>query len=264
MESKFLLNIEEFNIKLDTKFIGRNFVYIDEIDSTNTFLLKTTEFTENGTVLFAEFQSEGKGRRNRQWKSEKGQNLTFSVLLTENINAETPNLYSFAASLAVVYALENLYQLKPEVKWPNDVLVNNKKIAGILTETTFQDSSITKMVIGIGINVNQPHFPGKFNFQPTSVKIEFGKIVKRERLLNEFLNIFEELLENIESSPENILNSWRRKCRMIGEKIKIVNDDGELFGILDDIDDKGFLILKSGETRRTIYSGDITVRKDYK
>jgi len=263
MENKLLLNIEEFNIKLDTKFIGRNFIYIDEIDSTNSYLLNSDEFNINGSVLFAEFQSKGKGRRNRQWKSEKGQNLTFSILLNENLYSEGINLYTFAASLAIVNALENLYQLKPEVKWPNDVLVNNKKIAGILAETSLIDSTIKKLVIGIGVNVNQPHFPGKYNFQPTSVKIEFGHIVKRERLLNEILNIFEELIEIIPDEPESILNRWRNKCKMIGEKIQLESEDKEYFGIFDDIDENGFLILKTGEKKETIYAGDITLRKGY-
>ncbi len=255
-----MFNIEEFDIKLDTDYIGRNFIYSDEVESTNTVLLSSKEFNQNGTVLLAEFQTKGKGRKDREWLSSAGQNLTFSILLKDDIKNKSIHLINFASAVAVAQAIENLYQLNVELKWPNDVLIGKKKIAGILIESTSKASKISKLVIGIGINVNQPNFPGKFDFPPTSVRKEFHELVSREKLLSELLNNFEDLLSQVESSPVKILNDWRSRCKMIGEKVKVSEEDKIKSGVFEDIDENGFLILKVGDKREKIHFGDVTLR----
>ncbi|MGK9368928.1 biotin--[acetyl-CoA-carboxylase] ligase [Melioribacter sp. Ez-97] len=255
-----MFNIEEFDIKLDTEIIGRNFVYCDEVESTNDLLLKSKDFNQHGTVLLAEYQTHGKGRKNREWISNSGQNLTFSILLKQNYPEKKINLINLLSSLSVAQALENLYQLNVELKWPNDVLVNKKKIAGILLESTSKGKKIEKLVVGIGINVNQPNFPGKFEIQPTSIRKEFKSIVSRERLLSEILNLFENLLETAFEKPEKILNDWRERCKMIGEKVKIIQDKRTVVGVFDDIDDDGYLILKTTDKLEKIHYGDVSLR----
>lgn len=255
-----MFNIEEFDIKLDTEIIGRNFVYCDEVESTNDLLLKSKDFNQHGTVLLAEYQTHGKGRKNREWISNSGQNLTFSILLKQNYPEKKINLINLLSSLSVAQALENLYQLNVELKWPNDVLVHKKKIAGILLESTSKGKKIEKLVVGIGINVNQPNFPGKFEIQPTSIRKEFKSIVSRERLLSEILNLFENLLETAFEKPEKILNDWRERCKMIGEKVKIIQDKRTVVGVFDDIDDDGYLILKTTDKLEKIHYGDVSLR----
>ncbi len=255
-----MFNIEEFDIKLDTDFVGRNFIYSDEVESTNSVLLNSKEFSQNGTVLLAEFQSKGKGRKDRVWISNAGQNLTFSILLKSDLKDYKLSLINLGASIAVAQGIENLFQLDAELKWPNDILVNKKKIAGILIESSSKGSKLNKVVIGIGINVNQPNFPGKFDIQPTSIRREFHELVNRERLLSEILNNFEDILLIIKSDPNKILNDWRSRCKMIGEKIKIVEGDKIKVGIFDDIDENGILILKSGDKTEKIHFGDVSLR----
>lgn len=255
-----MFNIEEFDIKLDTEYLGRNFIYCDEVESTNSLLLSSKDFNYNGTVLLSEFQSKGRGRRDRSWVSNSGQNLTFSVLLKNDLKEQRINLYNFGATLAVAQAIENLFQLDVELKWPNDVLVNRKKIAGILLESTSKGNKISKLVIGIGINVNQPNFPGKFEIQPTSIRREFKSIVSREKLLSELLNIYENILEQIENESSKILNDWRERCKMIGEKVKIIDDNKIKTGTFEDIDDSGYLILKVGDKKEKIHYGDVSLR----
>ncbi len=255
-----MFNIEEFDIKLDTEVIGRNFIYSDEVDSTNAVLLSSKDFGQNGTVLLSEFQSEGRGRKDRTWISNAGQNLTFSILLKGDFKENKPNLINLGTSVAVAQSIENLYQLNVELKWPNDVLVNKKKIAGILIESSSKGNKINKIVIGIGVNVNQPNFPGKFDIQPTSIRREFKEIVSRERLLSEILNNFEEMLEQLNHDPNKILNDWRNRAKLIGEKIKIVEDDKTTIGIFEDINDHGFLILRVGDKKEIIHFGDVSLR----
>ncbi len=256
-----MFSLEKFDIKLNTDFVGRNFVYSEEITSTNSFLLnKENKFNADGTIILAEKQSEGKGRKDRIWYSAKGQNLTFSILLTnKKYFGKNFNLINFAASLSVAVAIENLYQLKTELKWPNDILVDGKKIAGILLESTSQGSKIEKLVIGVGLNVNQSLFQGSFNLPPTSLKIETNEVIERERILAEILNVFEGNLTKIQFNTEDVLRDWKLRCRMIGEKISIIEGDETRYGIFDDVDSEGFLLLKNNNRIEKIHFGDVSL-----
>lgn len=256
-----MFDLELFDIKLDTDFIGRNFIYADEVDSTNSMLLhRANKFEKDGTVILSEKQLQGRGRKDRVWYSNKEQNLTFSLLLKNRSFTGTKlNLINFASSLAVALAIENLYQLKIELKWPNDVLINGKKTAGILLESTSSGKKIERVVVGIGINVNQTSFQGNYKIPPTSIKEESGNIVEREILLAEVLNIFEEILLWIEEKPNEILKDWKARCRMIGEKISVSEGSEVKYGIFDDIDESGFLILKNGRKYEKIYFGDVSI-----
>lgn len=256
-----MFEIENFDLKLNTEYIGRNFIYVEEIDSTNTFLLdRKNGINENGTVVLAEKQTKGRGRKDRIWYSSKEQNLTFSILLTrDNKLFKYLNLINFSASTAVANSIENLFQLKTELKWPNDVLINKRKTCGILLESSSQGNKIDRVVIGIGVNVNQTMFQGSFNYPPTSLRLELNREIEREKLLAEILNNFEYLLEKINSQPEYIIQEWKEKCKMIGEKIYV--KDGEIIktGVFDDIDSEGFLILRTKDGSEKITIGDVSL-----
>jgi BirA family transcriptional regulator, biotin operon repressor / biotin---[acetyl-CoA-carboxylase] ligase len=258
---KIMFDLEKFDIKLGTDVIGRNFTYADEVTSTNSELLNNKNFYKHhGTVLLAEKQTEGKGRLNRKWISASELNLTFSILvtlplyLTKNIN-----ILNYAASLAVAVSIENLFQLRTELKWPNDVLVGGKKIAGILIESTSKGSNINRLVIGIGLNVNQVSFQGKYLIAPTSLKAELGYPVEREKTLAEVLNNVEMFLNTSQKSPGKILNEWKTKCKMLGERITIVNNDVTKHGIFSDIDRNGFLVLRNKEETEILHFGDVSI-----
>ncbi len=256
-----MFNLESFDLKLDTEFIGRNFIYSEEVDSTNSVLInKENKFNIDGTVLLAEKQSKGRGRKERVWYSAKEQNLTFSILLTnKKLLANNLNLLNFAASLSVAISIDKLYQFKSELKWPNDVLVNGKKICGILLESTSQGNKVDRLVIGIGLNVNQSLFQGNFNLEPTSIKIETeGTNANREILLAELLNTFEEVIEKIPTSPESILRDWKERCTLIGDKISVTDNDSVKYGIFEDIDSDGYLLLKVKDKLERIHFGDVS------
>lgn len=256
-----MFNIESFDIKLNTDYIGRDFVYADELSSTNTFLMdKENGFSKHGTVVLAEKQTKGRGRKDRLWYSVPESNLTFSVLLNKDkLLLRNTNMINFAASLAVAVSIENLFQLKSELKWPNDVLLDHKKTSGILIESSSQGDKIERLVVGIGINVNQNSFQGTFNYPPTSIKNELGKNIERERLLAEVLNNFELLLEKIKINKNEIIGDWKSKCNMIGERISIIENEIEKFGVFYDLDEDGFLLLKTKEGIEKIHFGDVSL-----
>ncbi len=259
--SNSTFKLEEMDIKLDTEYIGTNFIFYDELTSTNEKLLTDDSIRQHGTVLLAENQFVGRGRMGRKWISEKDLSLTFSILLTEYINPKNINIVNLGASLAVAKSLENLYQLDVNLKWPNDVLISNRKVSGILVESITKGNKFEKVVVGIGINVNQPAFEGKFLIPPTSVRKEFGRPVKRERVLSEVLNEFESILEQIKIDRLGVLDSWRSRCNWIGEKVKVTNGSDELVGLFEDIDSDGFLLLQQKDGAKKIINGDVSLRK---
>lgn len=254
-----MFNIENFDIKLNTNFIGRNFIYTESIDSTNVYLETNFKNLRNGTVILSEFQTSGKGRFKRSWQSDKGKNLTFSILLKEKL-PENINFVNLAASLSVATAIENLFQLRTELKWPNDILVNRKKVSGILITSSLKGSDVEKLILGIGINVNQTKFENDYKIRPTSIKFESKKEVNRERLLSDVLNVFEETLNELRKNPKVILEDWREKCKMIGEHITLEVNNEKKYGIFYDIDANGYMILKVGDKLEKITNGDITIR----
>jgi BirA family biotin operon repressor/biotin-[acetyl-CoA-carboxylase] ligase len=258
METGF--NFEIFDIKLDTDIIGRNFIYSEEVVSTNTLLLDRSIGNFHGTTLLAEKQSKGRGRKERVWYSVKGMNLTYSILLTDKkYFNKNLNLINFAAGLTTAIAIENLFQLKTELKWPNDVLIHGKKVSGILIESSTQGNKIERVVIGTGLNVNQTSFQGNFNLPPTSLKIETGQNIEREMMMAELLNVFEETIEHMFTNPNWVLKEWKERCRMIGERISVTEDEKVKYGIFDDIDEDGFLLLKTNKKTEKIISGDVSI-----
>lgn len=257
-----MFEIENFDLKLNTDFIGRNFIYCDEIDSTNTYLMdKNNKVNINGSLVLAERQTKGRGRKDRVWYSAKDLNLNFSILLTgKEFIGNNFNLVNFASSLSVAQSIENLFQLNTNLKWPNDVLINGKKVSGILLEASSQGSKIERMVVGIGVNVNQTMFQGTFNLPPTSLKLEVNENVERERLLAEILNNFEELLILSKDNPEDLMKEWKARCRMIGERIEVSDDNGKKYGIFDDLDENGFLLLKVKDKIEKVHYGDVSIQ----
>lgn len=256
-----MFEIENFDLRLNTDFIGRNFIYVEEIDSTNTYLLdRNNSINISGTVVLAEKQAKGRGRKDRVWYSSKEQNLTFSILLLKEYKLFGHlNLINFAASLSVATSIENLFQLNTELKWPNDVLINKKKTCGILLESSSQGNKLDRVVVGIGVNVNQSMFQGQFNYPPTSIRIEIGREVGREKLLAEILNNFEFYLSKILDEPNYITREWKEKCKMLGEKVYIKEGNLVKNGIFEDIDKEGFLLLKTKEGIEKITIGDVSL-----
>lgn len=246
MKYEPLFNFDAFSLRLDTEWLGRKFLYFEEIESTNSYLKESAQL-ESGTTVLAEFQTQGRGRQDRVWISNKGENLLFSVLLKKNVIApEHLNLLNMGAAVYIGEAIESLYLLKTDLKWPNDVLMNRKKVAGILTETTFSGSKFQHAILGAGVNVNQNEFAGKHPVTPTSIKLEAKTLIEREKLFAHILNSLEELIVEIDENPQSILKKWKAGCSLIGERIVIKNGPSVYEGIFEDVDLTGALMLNEG------------------
>lgn len=185
------LSVEKIQDDLKTEFIGKNIIHFDKIDSTMNYAKKIAEEgCPEGTVVIAEQQTKGHGRFNRMWISDRG-GLYFSIILKPELTISKLPLLTLVASAIVAETISKLYSLKPETKWPNDVLINGRKICGILAESVLEIDKLKYVVIGIGINVNNRVASKIEGIEATSIKKELGKKVSRIDLMKVLLEEFE-------------------------------------------------------------------------
>ncbi|MCI8310406.1 MAG: biotin--[acetyl-CoA-carboxylase] ligase [Clostridia bacterium] len=184
--------------KLNTKFIGNRLDYYETIDSTHLLAKKLSiNEIENGMIIFADNQTSGIGTHERKWFTGDGQNLSFDMIFNTQFDIKKIENLTLTLAECIVKTLKELYNIEAYIKKPNDVILNGKKIAGILTETVAVGNIIKKLFIGIGININQTYFPGSLENLATSLKNEFGKEFDRLEVFSKFLELFEKEYFNI-------------------------------------------------------------------
>ena len=248
---------EEITIDLNTKIIGREVYYFKEISSTNLYAKQLVEkhITE-GTVVVADIQTKGRGRKNRSWFSPYG-GLWFSVVLYPQIPPERGMLVTMTASVAAAQAIKEITSLEPVIKWPNDLLLNGKKICGILSELNAEIDRINYTIVGIGINVNND-IDEDLKDTAVSLKSEIGSRFSRVKLLRSILKHLDENYDRLISGDYRTMQDlWFSYSNITGRKIKVKDEKAVMHGVVSDVDDSGCLILdtKNGSVR--IVSGDI-------
>jgi BirA family biotin operon repressor/biotin-[acetyl-CoA-carboxylase] ligase len=254
------LDMHEIESHLGTRIIGKTIYGFDFVLSTNdsarTFV---EEGVDEGTVVFAEVQNAGKGRLNREWFSPKG-GLWFSIILRPNIKPKEATIMTLMAGVAVCKTLFKIYNLNANIKWPNDVLIGNKKVCGILTEMRTREGNIDHLILGIGINANfdLKELPEDIRAFSTTMKHEIGKEVSLEKLLPELLIEMDECYNILNSGqPNRIINQWKEMSETLGKKITITNVKETIEGVALDIDDNGALIVDTNEFgKRKFLAGD--------
>jgi BirA family transcriptional regulator, biotin operon repressor / biotin---[acetyl-CoA-carboxylase] ligase len=212
--SKRSFDTTRFNSYLKTNWIARNFVYLDSVPSTNNWLKENGGNHQTGTVVLAEQQNAGKGQQSKSWVSEPGLNLTFSVLLRPG-NPQKMHTLPMTAALNCADVLQHYAPQKICIKWPNDLYCNAMKIGGILVESSFTGSTVEKLILGIGLNINQKNVaetvPGAASL------VQFGNnitMLDRENILARILNQLEEVLTIWEMRPDALRREVNR--RLIG------------------------------------------------
>lgn len=258
--------MKKLSIDAKIKLLRDEVLYFEEIDSTNAYLLNTNNIN-NGTVALADFQTAGRGRLSRKWEAPTSDALLFSFVLNKDLNLYSPAAFTFIASVGVLEGLASIYYgLRLSLKWPNDIIYNGKKICGILVESKSAGNTLSKVVVGIGININQDEeFFAWHNFgHATSLKMITGNSCDRKYLLE---TVLESLEQNLLFAQNNeigqVLEKWKSHCPYIGKHIKLLDNQKEYLGIFEDMNHDGGIILNIHGNRQTFYAGDVSIDKDY-
>jgi BirA family biotin operon repressor/biotin-[acetyl-CoA-carboxylase] ligase len=260
-----LLLANEIREGLNTNVFGKgDIIYFRETDSTNARAKYLAgDGAPEGTLVVAEKQTDGRGRRGRSWFSPPGEGIYTSIVLRPPIPPNEAPKLTLLTSVALAEALLSLTSLKVNIKWPNDILINGRKAAGILTEISTEMDRIDYVIIGVGINVNTPckGLPPDIAHTATSVLMETGRVFPRIVLLRAFLEWLEIYYETFKAKGfDPILNRWKHLADMIGQQISVDLMDSVRVGKVLDLDKDGFLILQDrrGIIERII-SGDVTL-----
>ncbi len=250
---------------LDTERFGRNFVFFDETDSTNGEALRLAEGgSPEGTVVVADSQTAGRGRLNRQWFSPPGLNLYFSLVLRPSVQPARVPQIALVTGMAVARCLGSLTSdLAVGVKWPNDVLLEGRKLCGILCDMRSEVDLVHHVIVGVGINVNvdRSHFPDEIAETATSLKVALGREVSRARLLAGILLEMERAYTMwLESGLDAFRPIWQQRSVLKGRWVSVSALNERICGRVVDLAPSGALVVEQEDgTRREIASGDVHV-----
>jgi BirA family biotin operon repressor/biotin-[acetyl-CoA-carboxylase] ligase len=247
---------------LDTKFLGARIYYFNTIDTTQNFAMKiSSKKNENGSVVISKKQTGGRGRMKRKWKSPVG-GIWMSVIIHPKFDVTYTTLVPIATSLALCIAIEKTLKINAKLKWPNDITLKGKKVAGVLTDASIISNHIESMVLGIGIN---------FKINPNELKNSIKKtpnfygvttLVKKNEsmvpLIKQFLYELENVLKLINSVQiKKIRNEWTKRSSTIGKNISIITNDGHIRGKALKIDNDGGLVISRGKKTERVLVGDV-------
>lgn len=241
-------------------------IYKEEIDSTNLEAARLSESVPHGTVIAADAQTAGRGRRGRSWVSKRGENIYFSLLLKPDFGPEQASMLTIVMALAVAHGIEAVYSCKPQVKWPNDIVVNGRKVCGILTEMQVETGAIKHVIVGVGINVNQMTFEGDGLTFATSLQKETGICKDRKELLDavlkQFWQLYPEFCEAGTLKP--MLQVYEARLANLGREVCVLDPKGEYQGEALGINEQGeLLVQKADGTTEAVYAGEVSVRGLY-
>lgn len=260
-----LLLPSEIQIGLNTKIIGKEMHYKPSVDSTNR-LAKALAYhgAADGAIVVAEEQLGGKGRLERSFYSPRNKGIWFSVIMRPKFLPYEAPKCTLMAAVAVAEAMKR-FDLRAEIKWPNDIMHDGRKLVGILTEMTCELSRINYIVVGVGINVNisRDEFPEEIRPVAASLSEINGEPLSRVKLFRAVIEEFDKLYLKInESGFDEVLKRWKKYNITLGKTVKVISaTDGSSFtGKAIDLDAEGALIVDTKEGRRTVYAGDVSIR----
>jgi BirA family biotin operon repressor/biotin-[acetyl-CoA-carboxylase] ligase len=267
MAAPDLMTEAEIKSLMHTDWVAKEVLYFDTIDSTNT---KAQELAEkgypSGTLVVADKQESGKGRRGRSWVSPSGTGIFMTLMIKPDINPNNASMLTLVAALAVAKAITSVTSEEALIKWPNDIVVNGKKVCGILTEMNAQFDYINHIVVGIGINVHNESFPEEISQMASSLMIEAGgKRFHRAQIIAETMSYFEQYYDTFLKTQDlsalvreydELLVNRNKSVRVLDPKEPF---DGKAMGITP----KGELIVDTWESRKLVSSGEVSVRGIY-
>ena len=262
IRSPDLLTPSEVRPFLRTKWMGRSIHHFHSMDSTNSTAYQLAlQGAEEGEIVVAESQKKGRGRLGRKWFSPPSSNLYLSVILRPEIPPQQASLITLMAAVATAGAIHRFSGLQPMIKWPNDILLRNRKVAGLLNEIHSEMDRIHFVILGIGVNLNMDEkmFSKEIRSLATSLKREMGQSISRKAFLQTLLEELEMWYETfLKKGASPILKAWRDKAQIQGRPVKVTSFGEVLSGTAIDVDNDGALILetKAGERKRVV-AGDV-------
>jgi len=264
------LTADAVSTGMTVRRIGRRLIVLDEIDSTNTYALEQLRqhgLTADGTVVFAEHQTAGRGRLGRQWQSPRGASLLFTVLLVEQRSTgrsiESASQLTMLGAIAVAEAIRNSTDVEPVIRWPNDLYVKDRKLVGILIETRDWSSGLLATAMGIGVNcLQQPaHFPPGLARPATSLDIESARPVDRATIARAILSRLDHCLsESDRRLDSDIRETWKRLSNDIGQRVTLSESGIEHAGRILDVDPLDGLLLQLDTGARKAFHPSTTTR----
>ena len=254
----------EITSNLRTKTIGKQAYYFDSIDSTQNQALKMAQDVANdGTVIVAAKQTGGKGRDGRKWMSPKG-GIWISIILHPKFDISITTLFPIASSLALSLAIEKIFSIKPELKWPNDLTIKDKKVAGMLVDVSLESNRIENLVLGVGINFDvnakqiEKSLKGTPNFYGVSSLSDQKQNIKPIQLVQTFLLELEKIYKALnEKQIKKIISEWTSRSSTIGKNVELNTTDSKIKGKAIKIDDDGALIVSENNKIHKVIAGDI-------
>lgn len=262
-----VMTAEEVKSRIHTKWMAQNCLYLESVDSTNNYAKRIAEEgAAAGTLVMADEQTGGKGRRGRGWVTPKGTNIAMTLLLRPQILPEHASRLTLLMAMAVAQGIRSVTGLDAGIKWPNDVVVHGKKVCGILTEMSTEVDYINYVVIGAGINVNQESFPEEIQHIAGSLSVELGKKISRAELAASVLEALERIYEIFLQTEDlsKLYKEYNEICVNRGHRIRVLEPGHEYNGTTDGINENGELVVhkETGETV-CVYAGEVSVRGLY-
>lgn len=261
---------EEIVSFLETKWLGHDINYNESVTSTNSVAKDLgNDNCPNGQICICEEQLNGRGRLRRGWFSPYAKGVWFSVVLKPSCMPNEASKFTLFAAVAVVKAINSYKGVEAKIKWPNDILIDNKKLVGILTEMNAEFGHINYIVIGTGINVNISKDSVPDDIKDTSISLMdvAQEPISRAELLAKILKNMEELYEIIEKNGfSEILAQWRELSCTLGQDVKVIAPDETYYGVAEDIDEEGLLLVKrtDGKGSSRVIAGDVSIRSAHR
>ena len=261
------LDIEKIREYTKCKWMAKEVVLLEETGSTNVEAARLAQQgRDHGTVVIADRQTCGKGRRGRSWHTPGNTSIAMSFLLKPQLEAEYASMLTLVQAMAVAEAVEEVTALKSQIKWPNDILINEKKVCGILTEMNLNGSEIASVIIGTGINVNQESFPEEIREIATSLKKESGEEQCREKLVGVLCKKFEQYYEQFLTTKDlsGIVEEYNARLVSAGRSVRVLDPKGEYTGEAMGINAQGELQVRQDNGNViNVYAGEVSVRGIY-
>lgn len=261
------MNENDLYLGLETKTIGRTIHVYETVTTTQKIAHELAiNGAKDGTLIIADEQTMGRGRLGRNWHSKKGTGIWMSLIIKPEISVQKAPQFTLLTAVALCMAIEEVTGLEPFIKWPNDLLLQQKKVAGILTELIAEENRVQAIIIGIGINVNhtETDFPEELRDKATSLAIEKGTTILRPKLVQNFCLKFEKLYETYNKTgfqPIKLL--WESYNISIGKKILARTNQRTIVGTALGINEDGVLLLEDEHGHiHHIYSADIDIQND--